>query len=1175
MKKCILILIPALFLSFISYAQQVSISAKDQPINKIFREIEKQTDFRFVYVMDALAGTTPVTINVSGVKMNEVLEKIFDGQPLQYEISGKTIIVKKKPVTEKSAEDKGSKIIDLSGKIIDAKGDALPGATVSVRGIDQSTASGTDGRFLLKGINEKAMIVVSSVGYESKIIKLSGQKELVVRMAATAQEMKEVVVMNTGYQQIPKERSTGSFEQINTKKFNQQISTDILSRLEGMSSSILVDRRGMSPSSNSIAGSNVLIRGLSTLTTDIKAPLIVLNNFPYDGDISNINPNDVENITILKDAAAASIWGARAGNGVIVITTKKGNYKQPTRLSLTSNIKITQKPDLFYLPAMSSGDFIGVERFLFSNGFYDGDLDPANTMRPAISPVVEILAQQKDGTISEERANQMIDSLQRKDARNDFSKYIYRRSVSQQYAMSLTGGTQNTRYALSAGYDKVSTALVGNDNHRLTLRSDNTFMPVNNLEIDVSIGVTSGLSNNNAIGEIGGADFNYNTYYPSRALYPYASLADANGSALTLPHDFRLSYLQSLNVSGLLNWEYRPLDEIRNSDKNTKLQDLLINAGITYRFLKSFNLQVQYQHERGSTLNSAYYSKQTYYARNLINLYSQQEGDQLVFRIPRGGILYEDRNELRAQAFRTQLNFNKTFNAIHEVVALAGAEIREREATNQSATTYGFDKETYSSAVVNYDSLYTLFNGLGDAIAKIPSGQSFGKHTDRFVSFFMNASYVYDSRFTLSASARRDASNLFGVETNNKWKPLWSVGGSWEISNEKFYNSGFLPFLKLRATYGFRGNVSNALSRYATITRYPAAFNYINEPFAYVNSPADPSLRWESVGELNIGIDFRTKDSRFWGSLEWYRKLSDNLISSAILDPVTGMQGVKKNSASLLTRGVQIDLTSVNLEGPFRWTSNLAFNYTATRIKDYMIEDRGRPIEGFVALGTGIQLIKGRDPYGVYSLRFAGLDPENGDPRGYLNGKVSKDYFNILQQSVDTSEIVYHGSGLPRYYGFLNNTFSYKKLSLSVNILYQFDFYFRKQALSYGSLFNNGIGHPDFAKRWQKSGDENISTVPSMAYPMADPYRDQFYAGSSINVLKGDNIRLQYIRLGYELDKPVFGLNFVQDLQLSLIASELGFIWRANKEKLDPGFSGTVVPYPVPPSIALGLKLTF
>ena len=1175
MKKCILIFLPALFFVLISQAQTITLSVKDQPISKVFREIEKQTDYRFVYVMNVVSAANPVTVNVNNATLDAVLEKIFANQPVQYEVSGKTIIVKKKAEESKPASSGNGRQLDLKGRVVNEKGEPIVGATIAVKGTEKSTATNFDGSFSIENVNDKAAVVITSVGYESKNIRLSGEKELIVKLSISALEMKEVVVINTGYQQIPKERVTGSFEQINNKKLNQQISTDLLDRLEGMSSSVLIDKRGLSPSDNSIGGSNVIIRGLSTVTDEIKSPLIVLNNFPYEGDIRNINPNDVESITILKDAAAASIWGARAGNGVIVITTKKVAYKQPTGFTVTSNLKITEKPDLFYLPAMTSSDFIDVERFLFSNGMYDMDIDPLNTMRPAISPVVEILAQQKSGQITEADADLRIDALRKLDTRNDFSKYIYRKSVSQQYAVNLSGGTQLLKYSLSAGYDQTTSALRGNDNRRITIRSENSFMPLDNLELDFSIGLTSGDANNNAIGEYGSNAFNYSNQYPPKSLYPYAAFADAAGNPLTVARDYRETYIKSLNVPGLNNWEYRPLDEIRLADNSTRSQDLLLNLGARYRILKELNVLVQYQYEKSNINNDNYYSKDTYYARNLVNLFSREEGGVLKYRIPRGGILQESNAELTAQAVRAQLNFNKTFNGIHQVVALVGGEQREKVLEGRGNILYGFNRETNSVGNVNYDTVYSLFDNIGFGSARIPSGLSVTKMTDRFVSFFMNASYIYDNRISFSASARRDASNLFGVETNNKWKPLWSVGTAWEISNEKFYNAAIFSFLKLRATYGFRGNVNNALSRYTTITRLPAVLNLINEPFASINSPADPSLRWESVSELNIGADFRALGNRISGSIEWYRKFSDDLIANSILDPATGLEGVKRNSASLVTRGVQADVNSVNLNGPFRWTTNLAFNYTRTKVNDYLIEDKGRSIEGLLGNGTGILLVRGKDPYGLYSLPSAGLDPDNGDPRGYMDGKVSKDYYALVNQSVDTAEMVYHGSALPRFYGFINNTFSYKNLSLSVNILYQFDFYFRRNALQYGALFSNNTTHPDFSRRWQKSGDEQNTNVPSMVYPAWDPYRDIFYYSNPSNVLKGDNIRLQYIRLSYEIQKPLWLGKAIEGIQLSFIASDLGFIWRANNEKLDPDFSGATFGYPVPKNYAIGLKLSF
>jgi hypothetical protein len=283
-----------------------------------------------------------------------------------------------------------------------------------------------------------------------------------------------------------------------------------------------------------------------------------------------------------------------------------------------------------------------------------------------------------------------------------------------------------------------------------------------------------------------------------------------------------------------------------------------------------------------------------------------------------------------------------------------------------------------------------------------------------------------------------------------------------------------------------------------------------------------------------------------------------------------------KNSASIITRGIQADLSSVNLNGLLKWTTNLAFNYTATKTKDYAQEDKMVAMDmSRNGVGTGISLWRGKDPYGIYSIPFAGLDPETGDPQGYLKGKVSKEYFAILQQPVDSAGLIYHGSNLPRFYGFLNNTFTYKGISLAVNILYQFDFYFIKDPLNYTKLFNQGLTYPDFAKRWQKSGDELQTNIPSMVYPQMDDYRDRFFELSNINVLKGDNIRLQFVRLSYDIAKPVFGMDFIQNIQLSFVASDLGFIWRANKERLDPNFNSVSVRYPVPKSYALGLKLTF
>jgi hypothetical protein len=284
---------------------------------------------------------------------------------------------------------------------------------------------------------------------------------------------------------------------------------------------------------------------------------------------------------------------------------------------------------------------------------------------------------------------------------------------------------------------------------------------------------------------------------------------------------------------------------------------------------------------------------------------------------------------------------------------------------------------------------------------------------------------------------------------------------------------------------------------------------------------------------------------------------------------------VQKNSASLSTKGWQVELGSVVLNGPFQWTSSLALNYTSSKITDYQIDDKGRTASGVIRSGVGLLMLRGKDPYGLFSFPFAGLDPENGDPRGYIGDKISKDYYALLQQAADTTRLVYHGSAIPRYYGNFLNTFSWKGFSLAVNVLYKLGFFVRKNGVTYEALFDNGIIQPEMEKRWRQKGDELFTNVPSMIYPIQDSYRDQFYNNSEANVIRGDNIRLQYVRLSYQVNKPVFGAKFIQSLELSCSANDLGFIWRASKDRLDPEFFGSEGRYLLPKNYTVGCRITF
>jgi TonB-dependent SusC/RagA subfamily outer membrane receptor len=314
-------------------------------------------------------------------------------------------------------------VTTITGKVISAyNGGPLGSATVKTA--SQTVITDNGGEFHLSLNKGKHILTVSYLTHTIKKLNITVplKEPLVIALEPQDQQLKEIEVVSTGYQNIPKERATGSFEVIDNGLFNRSTGSDVFSRLDGVSTGTLFLKNNSTLRRTPYQG--LVIRGKSGLNGD-QPPLIVLDNFPYDGDPNNINPNDVQSITLLKDAAAASIWGTRAGNGVIVITTKKGRFNEPFELSFNTNFSFTAKPDLGYLKSIGSSDYIDVEKMLFRNGFYDRALNPKFPFK-ALSPVVEILAGQKAGTVSAAEADAQINAMRDQDVRNDFLKYIYR-----------------------------------------------------------------------------------------------------------------------------------------------------------------------------------------------------------------------------------------------------------------------------------------------------------------------------------------------------------------------------------------------------------------------------------------------------------------------------------------------------------------------------------------------------------------------------------------------------------------------------------------------------------------------------------------------------------------------------------------------------------------------------
>ncbi|SEL70283.1 SusC/RagA family TonB-linked outer membrane protein [Parapedobacter koreensis] len=1008
-----------------------------------------------------------------------------------------------------------------------------------------------DGFFELFVRNDSTVLFCRAMGFSpwQHKMDLPIPDGIRIYLQDTTQLLEEVVV-TTGYESLPLERATGSFTKIDNERLNRATGMDVLGRLEGVTNSLMFDRRSTQPV--------MMVRGRSTIYAG-QAPLVVLDNFPYYGDINNINPNDVESVSILKDAAAASIWGVKAGNGVIVITTKQGAAGQRPVFGFSANATIIAEPDVFYSPVISSADFIEVERFLFGQGFYNNQENNGN--RPPLSPVVELLIRQRDGLATQQQTDAAIDLLAKQDVRQDFRKYLYEPGVNQQYALNYRGGSDLFSYYASAGYDR-NTGFTGDRTDRVTLRMDQVFSPTRYLKIRAGLVYTG---NKNVAGRPSHLSI---TPGGTKNLYPYARLADENGNALPIVKDYRFPFAGQAEESGLLDWMYRPLSDYRHTDVSQTGRHLLADFGVDQIFLKNFTFQLKYRYETGNDVDATLSGLESYYTRNMVNRFTQADSEGgLTYAVPMGGIFNTVSGVLNAHSGRAQLGYQK-LEGNHQVTALGGFEIRQIRNQSSTSQAYGYDEDVLTSVAVDYVTNFPQYHN-PNTRARIPVGSGstlFSERLDRFISAYANAAYTYADKYTASGSIRKDASNLFGVNSNQKGVPLWSAGISWNLHKEPFYRSDRIPYLKLRATYGFSGNVDNGLSAYSTVTYFNGNLN--NGRYAALRSYPNPDLRWEKSRIINLGVDFALKNSMVSGSLEYYVKRGTDLIGDAPIDPTVGIYSglIRRNIAEMSGEGIDIELNGKWIDRYIRWETGLIFNYNTNRLTKYYTDATSG--SRYLGSGIGIVPIEGKPLYNLMSYRWRGLDGASGDPLGVVDGVVSTDY-SAITRNTPLEGLVYHGPSLSPVFGNLLNTFSWKQLSASVNIGYRFGHYFRRPSISYGALFNNWEGHADFADRWQRPGDEQHTDVPSMVYPLNNN-RDQFYRYAETLVDRASSIRLQDVRISYDIS-DVRQRHF-SSIRLFLYAKNLGTLWKATDAAIDPDYGLGI---PMGKSFSLGLNMEF
>eukprot|EP01133_Synstelium_polycarpum_P009984 gene9984-11656_t len=858
-----------------SYAQKLTLVQKEVTMLQLFKEIKKQTDFNVVWNEKKLNVRSLLDADFINTPLSEVLTKTLNTYRLTYIINKKTIVIKEKEKTMlEKIQAAFDKSISCVGRVSDDNGKWLKGASVIVKGTNKSTVTDDYGYFVLHNVEEKSTLLISYVGFEIKEIP-AVENIGAVKLSLSTGRLEEVQIVSTGYQNIPKERATGSFVLVDSALLNRRVSTNILDRLDGVTSGLIFTNNR----NHQFGQSNIEIRGRATLFSN-PDPLIILDNFPYDGDLSNINPNDIENVTILKDAAAASAWGARSD----------------------------------------------IEQFLFNKGAYNNNIKNGYS---ALSPAVEIFLAKRNGTISTVDSINKINQLKGFDAREQLLKYYYKPIVNQQYQASVSGGGPTQKY----------------------------FFKTESI--------------------------------PGIAMaYPYSQLADENGAPIVVAAKLRPSYAASAGGGKLLNWLFRPLDELNKRFNNNKndLTDYRINLSLSYKIMLGLKASAYYTYEKGNSENTT----------------------------------------------------------LHD-----------------SNTLYGYNPETASNqnVAVNYTGLFPSFYGSGSD--KIPTGISQLGTDNRFVSFYFNGAYTYSQKYIASLSLRRDESNLFGVTINQKGVPLWSAGLAWNLSKENFYNLDWIPQLKLRGTFGYTGNVNTNISAYLT-AKSLNEFQIYNAYSTRIFNPPNPSLKWEKIKNLNLGLDFSIKGDRLTGSVDYWTKSGIDLIGNSPIAPQTGITLFTGNSANTFTKGVDLQFNSINLNGFLKWQTTLLYNYSSSKVTDYKVANG---TNSNVVSANFNNPLQGYPYYSIFSFRYGGLNA-SGDPQGYLNGVLSTDYNGILN-SKNRSELIYNGSAVPTSFGSLRNYFTVLDgLSKSDSLSSA-----RGQYLKGWALFNRAFAFYELTRNFCKAYD--------------------------------------------------------------------------------------------------------
>ncbi|HEY8957418.1 MAG TPA: SusC/RagA family TonB-linked outer membrane protein [Chitinophaga sp.] len=1117
MNKIAFFMLIALQVAAGSYAQQVSLSLRKAPLQQLFREVKKQTGYVFFYDDALLQRDATITISLHNVPLKAALDSCFKDQPFTWEMVNKNIYLRRKAAAGPLHLPTVVALQQVTGKVLDNAGQPLPQATVKLLPLGKGAITDETGSFSFKDIPPGSYILeITSVGYERYTLSVEVNNSEALELGSlqlklSVAKLTEITVVNTGYQRLPRERAAGSFSVINQASLDKRSNFNIQTYLQGQVPGLLTNTNG-----------SMTIRGTSTLHADA-SPLIVIDGFPVERNLNTINPNDVESITVLKDASAASIWGVRAANGVIVIQTKRGAAsRKPLDVSFNASVSVAAKPDLSKLPLASSSSFIGFEKYKVDNKLTTFFGKPRNALTPVADAYLNNPA----------NADHIADSLGRYNAYDDFNRLFIRNALRQQYGISIGAKGEKSSTRASFNYDNTPDYMKRTGDERFSADLFQTAAITRHLHLDMGLNFVMINSANNGL-----------VLNDMSKLLPYQQLLDANGNYLPQPRTFYQADKDALVAAGYpYNWDYNLVQEFRNHDNQTRSRNITAVAGITYLISKSFAFNASYQYENYGSTNTLLQNEELYDVRNQVNFSTIVKNGQLISGLPKGSIYSLAESKLQTHTLRSQLKFDGELgNPLHQLTAIGGLEVREVSGNASSQTKYGYDPETLQFANLDYINGYT--NILGSKVY-IRDASVFTDTRNRFVSIYSNAGYTFNDKYSVNASARLDKTNLFG--SSNKYRNvwLWSSGVSWQAHKEDFMDNSPFSSLILRATYGINGNVDRSTSPFliAKVAKDPQT----NLNYGFISNPANPLLRWEKTTVTNIGVDYALKNNRIKGSIEYYRRYSTDLLGDATINGTYGFNSAYVNYASMRNKGLDATIAALIVNRAVTFTATLNYSYNANKVMkvDFPNQTVGAYTAGVAQAGLPLNYL--------YSYRWAGLS-NTGAPQVFDEKNNVTDYTKEMN---NTAALVYQGTTVPPHYGGLFFDVGYKGLTLTAGFIYKMGNHFRIPQLQYTPLFENVAQvHKDWDQRWQKAGDELHTNIPAMpASQTGLNVYDSYTRNADINVATASAIRFNELLLNYTLPKQLTAGLHANRINLALQGRNLG-VYLFNKQKIDPEYA--------------------